>query len=150
MSADNFFLLFFKLPSMQRVKHHGETGRQNIKTLHPMPNKTCGLKSMEDIEVDLHMTYQNRQEHNSVNADQIAFAVFIITSIKTFVLLYQVATWTKMTDKHICMCSSYHNHLYYSKTCVKKDKILVFKPNYCLMQVKSIAECSKGSILQYF
>ena len=37
----------------------------------------------------------------------------------------------------------------YSKTCVptlKKD----FKTNNRLMQVKSIAECSKGSILQYF
>ena len=42
----------------------------------------------------------------------------------------------------------------YSKTCVKrplsKDNKLVFKTNYCLMQVKIIAECSKGSILQYF
>ena len=27
---------------------------------------------------------------------------------------------------------------------------MVFKTNYRLMQVKSIAECSKGSILQYF
>ena len=44
--------------------------------------------------------------------------------------------------------------LLYSKTCVKrpllKDQKLVFKTNYRLMQVKSIAECSKGSILQYF
>ena len=31
----------------------------------------------------------------------------------------------------------------------QKDK-LVFKTNYHLMQVKSIAECCKGSILQYF
>ena len=42
----------------------------------------------------------------------------------------------------------------YSKTCGKrplsKDHKLVSKTNYCLMQVKSIAECSKGSILQYF
>ena len=42
----------------------------------------------------------------------------------------------------------------YSKTCVKrplsKNHKLVFKNNYHLMQVKSIAECSKGSILQYF
>ena len=37
----------------------------------------------------------------------------------------------------------------YSKTCVK-DLKLVFKTNYPLMQVKSIAECAKGSILQYF
>ena len=27
---------------------------------------------------------------------------------------------------------------------------MVSKTNYCLMQVKSIEECSKGSILQYF
>ena len=31
-----------------------------------------------------------------------------------------------------------------------KDPKLVFKTNYRLMQVKSIADCSKGSILQYF
>ena len=32
----------------------------------------------------------------------------------------------------------------------QKDQNLVFKTNYRLMQDKSIAECSKGSILQYF
>ena len=32
----------------------------------------------------------------------------------------------------------------------KKDPKLVFKTNTRLMQVKSIAECSKGSILHYF
>ena len=32
----------------------------------------------------------------------------------------------------------------------QKDRKLVFKTSYSLMQVKSIAECSKGSILQYF
>ena len=42
----------------------------------------------------------------------------------------------------------------YGKTCVKrplsKRSKIVFKTNYRLMQVKSIAECSKGSIQQYF
>ena len=42
----------------------------------------------------------------------------------------------------------------YSKTCLKRpleeDQKLLFKTAYRLMQVKSIAECSKGSILQYF
>ena len=45
----------------------------------------------------------------------------------------------------------------YSKTathCVKrpltKRSKIVFKTDYCLIQVKSIAECSKESILQYF
>ena len=41
-----------------------------------------------------------------------------------------------------------------SKTCVKrrllKDQRLVFTTNYRLMQVKSMAKCSKWSILQYF
>ena len=32
----------------------------------------------------------------------------------------------------------------------QKDQKLVFKTNFCLMEVKSIAECSKCSILQYF
>ena len=32
----------------------------------------------------------------------------------------------------------------------KRRLKLVFKTDYCLMQVKSIAECSKRSILQYF
>ena len=32
----------------------------------------------------------------------------------------------------------------------QKDHKMVFETNYRLMQVKSIAECSKGSILQYF
>ena len=32
----------------------------------------------------------------------------------------------------------------------QKDQKLVFKTNYLLMQVKSIAECSKWSILQFF
>ena len=42
---------------------------------------------------------------------------------------------------------------YWTFTYVKqprKDWILFFKINYRLLQVKSIAVCSKGSILQYF
>ena len=48
-----------------------------------------------------------------------------------------------------------HTHLLYTVKSVQngnsqKDQKLVFKTNDRLMQVKSIAECSKGSILQYF
>ena len=32
----------------------------------------------------------------------------------------------------------------------QKDQKMAFKTDYCLMQIKSIAECPKGSILQYF
>ena len=42
----------------------------------------------------------------------------------------------------------------YSETCVKrplkKNTKIVFNTDYRLMDIKSIAECSKGSILQYF
>ena len=42
----------------------------------------------------------------------------------------------------------------YSKTCLKqplsKRPKICFQTNYRLMQVKSIVECSMGSILQYF
>ena len=45
-------------------------------------------------------------------------------------------------------------HYRYSKTCLKrplsKRPKMVFKTNYRLMQINSIAKCSKGSILQYF
>ena len=44
--------------------------------------------------------------------------------------------------------------LFDSKTCVKrplsKDQKIDFKTDHRLMQAKSIAECSKASILQYF
>ena len=50
--------------------------------------------------------------------------------------------------------SSFLSFIYYSKTCLKrplkKKTKLVFKTDYRLIWVGSIAECSKGSILQYF
>ena len=43
---------------------------------------------------------------------------------------------------------------FYSKTCVKrplsKTAKIVFQYQYRLLQAKRIAECSKGSIMQYF
>ena len=61
------------------------------------------------------------------------------------------------TTNKICGGYKYVIHIVqgdYSKTCInghsQKDPKLVFKANYRLMQVKSIAECSKGIILQYF
>ena len=43
--------------------------------------------------------------------------------------------------------------IFYSKTChkrpLKKKTKMFFKTDYRVMQVKSIAECSTGSILQY-
>ena len=58
------------------------------------------------------------------------------------------------TDTDTCM-HMYIDCWWYSKTCLmrplkKEDQKLVFKTDYRLMQVKSIAECSKGNILQSF
>ena len=51
-------------------------------------------------------------------------------------------------------CEGSRKDCLYSKTSVKwpflKRPKMVFKTNYPLMKVTSVAECSKGSILQYF
>ena len=57
--------------------------------------------------------------------------------------------------KALCYCPpTFSCNDGYSKTCVirplSKITKMIFKTNYLLMQVKSIAECSNGSILQYF
>ena len=60
--------------------------------------------------------------------------------------------WNKPLHLHVNQKSDYDD--YDENLCKnghsQKDGKLVFKTNYRLMQVKSIAECSKGSILQYF
>ena len=49
---------------------------------------------------------------------------------------------------------SWSRTTWYNKTCLKRPlkmkTKLVFKIDYRLMQVERVAECSKGSILQYF
>ena len=54
---------------------------------------------------------------------------------------------------HTIWCKDTLIFIVYSKICVKrslsKRQKIGFKTNYRLIQVKSIAECSKGSILQY-
>ena len=58
--------------------------------------------------------------------------------------------WTYVFMSKNCL----RNVWKYSRTCLKrplkKKTKMVCKVNYRLMQGKSIAECSKGSILQYF
>ena len=63
-------------------------------------------------------------------------------------------------DQHIPHCWESHVTAHWfirtgcSKTCLKrslkKDQKLGFKTDYCLMQVKSIAECSKGAFCNTF
>ena len=59
----------------------------------------------------------------------------------------------KNLEKLVSYCELL-SHTMYSKTCLKpltkRRSKLVFKTEYRLMHVKSIAECSKGSILKYF
>ena len=60
--------------------------------------------------------------------------------------------------RHCCLVSSFIRQKYYIflyiKTCVKRllkiDKTKILITNGSLMKVKSIAECSPWSILQYF
>ena len=56
-------------------------------------------------------------------------------------------------QNNICL-KSLIKHTYTVKTCLKRppkiDKTKVLKTNGSLMKVKSIAECSPWSILQYF
>ena len=56
--------------------------------------------------------------------------------------------------RRLHICTIHLGHHCYSKTCLKQPpkntQKLVFNTDYRLMQAKSIAECSKGSILQYF
>ena len=67
-----------------------------------------------------------------------------------------MGTWSKSDEDH--GRRSYQNHPIKVNNTVKpvlsvhskRRPKLVFKTDYRLMQVKSIAECSKGSILQYF
>ena len=62
--------------------------------------------------------------------------------------------WPRLHCRDLNCCALDGDNVKYSKTCLnshsQKDLNLFFKTNYCLMQVNSIAECSKGSILQYF
>ena len=53
---------------------------------------------------------------------------------------------------NILSMSTYLRYVPIVKTCLKRPlkKKTNFKTDYHLMQVKSIAECSEGSILQYF
>ena len=54
-----------------------------------------------------------------------------------------------MLSRSVHQVSGYTVNLCKTAT-LKKDQKLVVKTNFRLMQVKSIAECSKGSILQNF
>ena len=89
----------------------------------------------------------------NVIMDVITYCTFIILSKKSIIVsrcqkkmlnnlpYMQRVTITKLIPSTVKPVLSGHS---------KKKTKLVFKTDYCLMQVKSIAECSKGSILQYF
>ena len=56
------------------------------------------------------------------------------------------------SEQGFCYLVSEKESTFYtvSKTCLKRPLKNVFRTDYRLIQVKSIAECSKGSILHYF
>ena len=55
-----------------------------------------------------------------------------------------------MQQEIMILCVWFVSTWYIGHSAQKDDQKLVFKTDYRLMQVKSIAECSNGSILQYF
>ena len=63
----------------------------------------------------------------------------LLLAVTSFCILS--ATFTAAQRNTVKPVSSGHS---------KRRPKLVFKTDDCLMQVKSIAECSKGSILKYF
>ena len=69
---------------------------------------------------------------------------------KTAVLTVNCQNWypTAISDISNKMVINIMTIVKYSKNLCKT--VTLKKTDYCLMQVKSIAECSKGSILQYF
>ena len=77
---------------------------------------------------------------------------FALLSLRSLFCLFLSGCFRQVLLYVLFYCIDQDNN--YSKPCIKrplsKSPKLVFKINYRLMQVKSIAECSKGSILQYF
>ena len=73
-----------------------------------------------------------------------------------FITLYMAWPSNKNRNKNFQPCVDYETETKYitvkpvlSGHSKRRPKI-VLKMDYCLMQVKRIAKCSKGSILQYF
>ena len=68
------------------------------------------------------------------------------THTQTMVQLYMCKTglWQNIERQNI------EKQRYRKDSHSQKDRKLVFKTNYRLMQVKSFTECAKWSILQYF
>ena len=64
------------------------------------------------------------------------------------VKLQNIFTVGNMKEIHAYVQSNTVKLVYNSHS--QKDQKLVFKNNDCLMHVRSIAECSKGNVLQYF
>ena len=68
---------------------------------------------------------------------------------------FENVDYKKLGEKKVCKIIQ---HAKFEESTVKpvknnhfqKDRKIIFKTNYHLMQVKYIAECSKGSILQCF
>ena len=87
--------------------------------------------------------------------------VFMYLQVSSTVLYFPQRSMVCLSQKRLChsICRSWDTeHTLLERYCTvkpvlsghsKKDKKLVFKTDYRLMEVESIAECSKESILQY-
>ena len=98
------------------------------------------LQFTHQVTIELRFRTTLAQERFKSNFE-FRYQIIVLVLLVVYYIVYKIRT----KDQIPCI---------YSKTCVKRpySKIpkMVFKADYRLIQVKSIAECSKGSTLQYF
>ena len=92
-----------------------------------------GRKCSLPVESFWHFYFISTEKDLSPHWPQLLLLLTNLFSILWAAIIYSLSTVKTCVNGHI-----------------QKDQKMVFKTDYCLMQVKSIAECSKGSILQYF
>ena len=88
-----------------------------------------------------------------IHSGELKSMLFFLQSFRKSILIKNLFVHMAFPVQIHVMIVSIFNRLIQQNLCkkatLKKDK-KVFKMDYLLMQVESIAECSKGSILQYF
>ena len=111
----------------------------------PFPFKTTLFKNLIR---DPPVSRVFRLRHSTAQAASGPLFLVVLNKCFVAVFCYIVPTTidgfpTRQPSKRATVKPVYNDH-------PQKDPKLVFKAQYRLMQVKSIAECSKVSILQYF
>ena len=90
-----------------------------------------------------------RERERREKRERVLVALLCLSDVTISVLwIVLMVPWVGLQCV-IVVCSN-HTVKHVQNGHSQKDQNMVFNTNYRLMQVKRIAECSKGSILQYF